>query len=315
MRRLTNLIKGALIGIANIIPGVSGGTLMVVFGVYERVLDAINMFMKTPIKAIVSIWDILVGVLLGLLSGVLVISHGYKAFPLAVTLLFIGLLLGGLKPIYHKLKSDKNLFNVLILILSFLVIAMLPKANQLTGIYEGVFYYVILLALGILGTFTMVAPGISGALVLLILGYYQHILDLAKTLINALFKLEFTTFLNHLPALLTLVLGFVIGFILSAKFIKKILEKHEISFYYSVFGMLLGAPIAIMLMLHKETSLETFYTLEWVMGLITLVIGFMISYGVIYLSENEESKRGIREDASITTGDNEPSNNQIREEN
>lgn len=314
MHKVMNVIKGAIIGIANIIPGVSGGTLMVIFSVYERILKAIDIFFKTPIKAIISIWDILVGILLGLLAGVLFISHGYKAFPLATTLLFIGLLLGGLKPIYKKLQSEKNLLHLLILSLSFLIIAMLPLANKLTGIYEGVFYYVILLALGILSAFTMVAPGISGALVLLILGYYQHIIDLVKSLMDALFKFELNTFFNHLPALLILILGFIVGIILSAKFIKKILEKHEVPFYYSVFGMLLGAPIAIMLMLNKQTPLETFYPLEWVMGLLVLVIGFIISYGVIYLSENEESKRGINENESITTGDDEASNNQVKQE-
>ena len=61
MNKILSGVKGFFIGAANILPGISAGTLMVVFNVYDRFVDAANLFLKHPFKAIVSILDILIG--------------------------------------------------------------------------------------------------------------------------------------------------------------------------------------------------------------------------------------------------------------
>ena len=52
-------LKGAIIGLANVVPGVSGGTLAIIFNIYKRLIEAFDLLFKHPIKAILSIWEIL----------------------------------------------------------------------------------------------------------------------------------------------------------------------------------------------------------------------------------------------------------------
>src|SRR5690554_4441436 len=99
MNKLIEIAKGSLMGIANIIPGVSGGTIAVIFRIYDKLIEAINKAFKKPLEALKDTYLLIIGIILGVLIGVFLISYGYEAFPLPTTLIFIGLIFGGIKPI------------------------------------------------------------------------------------------------------------------------------------------------------------------------------------------------------------------------
>lgn len=290
MSKFLMFLKGALIGLANVVPGVSGGTLAIIFDIYKRLIDAFELFFKHPVKAILSIWEILVGILLGIFGGFLVLSYGYEAFPLATTLAFIGLLIGGIKPLYEIVKPYTNSFNIFIFILGFLFVVLLPLVNGMTGIYNGWVYYLILALLGMLVAFSVVAPGISGSILLMILGYYSHLLMMGKSVFESVIQFNFSEITQYILPIGILSISFLIGLIVSVKVTKWIMVKHEIKFYAAVFGMLVASPISILIMLNKETPLRGFQVGEWLVGGLLLIIGFLAAFWVIKLSENEEDK-------------------------
>lgn len=292
MNKFFGAIKGFIIGTANIIPGLSGGTLMVVFNVYERLIEAVNIFPKHPFKALLSIWDLILGMFLGLLLAFIFLSYTYEIFPLIFVLFFIGLVLGGAKTIIDKIKDKINIVNVIIFLISFIFIALLPLVNPFDGIYDGWLYYIILIFLGFIVAFSSLAPGISGSLILIILGYYTHILQMGKDIINNVVSLNFSNVVPFLGPLLILIISFLIGFYFTIKFIKKMLDKYETKFYFSALGMLFASPIAMLLMLNKDTPIKTFNYINWIIGLILLVIGFIGVFMVGYI-ESKKNKRSI----------------------
>ena len=283
-------LKGAIIGLANVVPGVSGGTLAIIFNIYKRLIEAFDLLFKHPIKAILSIWEILVGILIGIFAGFLLLSYGYEAFPLATTLAFIGLLIGGIKPMFQMVKPHINLKNIFIFIVGFLLVVLLPLINSFTGIHEGWVYYLILGLLGILVAFSVVAPGISGSVILMVLGYYSHLLFMGKDIFESIIQFQFTNLPQYILPISILGISFIIGLIGSVKLTKWIMNKFEIQFYAAVLGMLIACPISILIMLHKDTSLNTFGTVEWTIGGLLLIIGFLAAFWVIKVSENEENK-------------------------
>lgn len=309
--KILTLIIGFFIGITNIIPGISGGTVAVVFRVYNRIINAVDMFPKHPFKAIKSIWDILLGIGLGLLFGFIFLSYTYELWPVAITLFFIGLLFGGLKPIIKKVKSNFNVVNIIVMVLSFAFIVALPLLPKRDGIDNGFIYFVILFILGIIAAFAGFAPGISGSLMLMVFGYYGHILGLGKIVFERFRLGNFSNIFGDLLPLGILALGIIVGFFISVKTIKKILEKYETPFYFSVFGMLLASPISIMVLLNQNVILKDIHIAEWLIGAVLVVIGFIISYVVIKFSENEENKGSTREGEVLTfSSEREEENNQ-----
>lgn len=301
MNKFFSIIKGFFIGITNIIPGISGGTIAVVFRVYNRLIEAVDMFTKHPIKAIMSIWDIILGILLGLLSGFIFLSYTYELWPVAITLFFIGLLLGGLKPVLEKVKNNFNVLNVIIMIISFLIIVLLPLIPQRTGVDSGFIYFLVLFIVGIIAAFAGFAPGISGSLMLMVLGYYAHILALGKTVFESVRLGNFDNIFMELLPLIIIFIGLVVGFFISIKTIKKILEKYETPFYFSVLGMLVASPISIMVLLDKNVMLKNIAVREWLVGVILLAIGFIIAYVVIVYSENKENQGSTKEGEILTS--------------
>ncbi len=292
MNKIMSVIKGSLIGAANIIPGISGGTLMVIFNVYERLLNAVNLFLKHPIKALASIWDLLLGLLLGLVGSFLILSYTYQTFPLALTLLFIGLIVGGIKPLYEKIKGKISVSNSIILVVSFVVIFIMPLIKPFYAIYDGFIYYIILFILGLIVAFSAIAPGVSGSLMLIILGYYSHLLLIGKEAFEHLIRFEFKAFLPYLLPFGILIISFLIGAVFSLKIIKNIIDKHETKFYFSVMGMILASPFAIMLMLNKTNSINSFHYLEWIIGILLLSIGFLVVTVVVYFENKKRQTSG-----------------------
>lgn len=290
MNKLLSVFKGFLIGAVNIVPGISSGTLMVIFNVYDRFVDAANLFFKQPFKAIWSIFDILIGFILGIIGSFLLVSYTYKSFPLAITLLILGLVFGGYRPIIEKIKAKQNLKYIFIMIISAFIVAAIPLVSQMNGIFEGPIYYLILLFLGLIVAFFLVAPGISGSLVLLIFGYYYHVLDIGKEAFKLIIKGKFTHSLPLLFPIIVLAISVIIGMIFSFKLIKKIMEKHETGFYFSVMGVLIGSPFAILILLFKDYKINSFGYLEWIVGSMLLIVAFFLIFYMIKLENNNKLK-------------------------
>lgn len=290
MNKLIDIAKGSLMGIANIIPGVSGGTIAVVFRIYDKIIHAINIAVKNPFEALKQTYLYLIGMILGVLAGVFLISYGYEQYPLPTTLIFIGLIGGGLKSIIAIVKKQPiGIKNYLIFALFFVLIIVLPLISSNEQIGNGLTYYIMLFIVGFLAAFTMIAPGISGSMVLLIIGYYQHILDIAKRLFQSVYQFDLIALNELLIPVLILAIGAIIGALVTSKLMAYLMNKHEISFYYGVLGMIVASPFAILFMLNETNKLSKINISHYIVGIILMIGAALLSYVMVHKYENKES--------------------------
>lgn len=285
MAKFKTMIGGFFVGLANIIPGVSGGTMAVIFGIYDQLIQGILSLFKSPIQTIKSLFPILLGLVIGIIFGVFVIDLGYQKVPLLTTLVFIGLILGGVKTIVQKVKS-RDTKHWVVFSIAFILMVLLPILNSNLTVHSGWFYYVMLMIVGFVAAGTMIAPGISGSLVLLLLGYYAHVLGLAKSAIEAVLTVNFDQLWSVLPAVIVFLIGALLGLIVFSKLISIVMHRFESLFYAAVLGLLLSSPISILTLLNQDKSLTSFGVLEVIFGIILCIGAAYGSYVLIKNSEN-----------------------------
>ncbi len=267
------LLKGFFIGIANIIPGVSGGTLALTLGIYEELIETVSHIATNLKKKMGFLIPIGLGAVLAILIGSKIIKESLQFFPFATTLFFIGLILGGVPLLTRKVKKEKisgSCVFILILTLLFVLGLSLLKTGSdgITLSNLGFGGYVLLMIIGVIAAATMVIPGVSGSMVLMLLGYYNPI-------INTIEKL--THFKNMGECILILVpfgVGVLIGVVAIAKLIEFLLKKYEVKTYYAV----LGFVIASILTLFKSIFPIEVEKIEIIVGLLLLVVGTLVGY-------------------------------------
>lgn len=285
MSRFKTVIGGFFIGLANIIPGVSGGTMAVIFGIYDILIKGILNLLKAPIQTIKTLYPILIGLVVGIVFGVFVIDFGYQKVPLLTTLIFIGLIIGGIQSIYQKIKA-KDLKHAIVFLVAFSIMVILPILNSNLGVHSGWLYYLMIFLVGAIAAGTMIAPGISGSLVLLLLGYYVHVVGLVKTAIESVFGLDMVSLGSVLPAILLFLLGALLGLILFSKMISIVIDRYESLFYAAVLGLLISSPISILTILNQNKPLTSFGMMEVTFGIILGLGAAYASYAIIKNSEN-----------------------------
>lgn len=243
------VIKGFIMGIANVIPGVSGGTLALTLGIYEKLIKAISHFFKNLKDNIKFLLPLGIGMVLAVITMSNVIDYSFKNFPLPTTLFFMGLVVGGVPILYKRVqgtKESKKVSSYVIGSITFIFVIALALSDQLFNINitanlsnMNFFEYILLFLVGIIAAATMVIPGVSGSLVLMLLGYYYPILELVT---------EITKFNNLFTNIITggvFGLGILVGIVGVSKLIEFLLEKYEVKTYFGVLGFILSSIIAI----------------------------------------------------------------------
>ena len=245
MKKVLEYVKyfvcGIVFGTANVIPGVSGGTMLVVFGVFDRLTEAIS-----GIKKIFKNFAFLVTFALGAGAGILlsakVIGSMFATYAIQTNMFFIGLILGGV-PLILKLgtseKKVKPLCAVPFLIAMAVVITLtvLEKLDIFSMTAENVTGFDIVVSLKMfacaaVAAVTMIIPGISGSFMMMLLGVYE-------TIIGALNDWNFYV-------IIPFAIGAVAGIIFGAKLISILIKKNKLMVYSAIMGMVIGSVYAIL---------------------------------------------------------------------
>lgn len=278
---LVLVVKGFIMGIANIIPGVSGGTLALILGIYEDFIGAISHFFSNFKKNICFLAPIAIGILLAIASLSRVIDYSYKHYPIPTSLFFVGLVIGGIPMLYSKVKGKKEVkqaSSYLIFLLTFALVIFMACSSLIFGeglkvslSNMGFVNYLLLFLVGVIAAATMVIPGVSGSLVLMLLGYYYPVIAVIK---------EFTSLKNIGSNILILGvfgIGVLIGIVLISKLIEFLFNKYEAKTYFGVLGFIIASIIAIPIsaMLNIKVSFDI---IQILIGIIFLVFGYTISY-------------------------------------
>lgn len=268
---LVLVIKGFIIGIANIIPGVSGGTLAITLGIYEKLINAVSHFISNIKENLKLIIPILVGAVLSLAILSNVISYALEYFKVPTTLFFLGLIVGGLPLIYKKVDKSINASNILIIIITFALVVsftFLDSGNTVISFKTmDTFKYISLLFIGMIAAATMVIPGISGSFVLMMLGYYEPIINTIKDLTH------FMNIGHNILILIPFGIGILIGIVLIAKAIEFLLSKHEEKTYFGIIGFVLASIVSILINMGLTNNMGFI-----VCGIILFILGFGIAY-------------------------------------
>ena len=288
---ILDVLRGAVMGVSNIIPGVSGGTMAVSMGIYDRVIFAVNNLFKQFRKSFRELLPILIGVLIGLFAFAALIGTllGTKAAEIPMTRLptnfaFIGLILGGLPAIYKRVDMKSAKVPGIILFLVFLVLVVaLPLLNppEARTVDHSVGTILLMVLLGAIASSTMVIPGISGSMIMMLLGYYN-------TVINAMNDLRGGDW-SSLVILLPYVIGLLVGIVFIAKLMNFLLKKYAALTFCAIFGLVIGSPVA--LLMQNRECFQLANAGNWIASIVCLVIGFAIAWFMSRLDGKQSQNR------------------------
>ena len=275
---LKNLIKGMMIGIANIIPGVSGGTLAVSMGIYDKLIHCITHIISEFKESIKFLLPIFAGAGIALIALTFVIQALFDYYPIPTNLLFIGLIIGGLPPVIDKVKGHSVTIGQIVAgILFFTLVvgmAMLGSdGSKEVSLDVNILTIIKLLFVGIIAAATMIIPGVSGSMVLLILGYYQPIIRQITLFCTALVSFDMQGLIDGFLILFPFGIGVIIGILGIAKIIEIIFAKYPMHAYYAIIGLIAASPIAILVC----SDFSGFSIGMLIAGIVALIVGFGIA--------------------------------------
>lgn len=244
---LINFIKGFILGIANVIPGVSGGTMAVSMGLYELILSSIGNFFKDIKGNFIKLLPIILGILVAIVSTSKLVTYALTNYKAQTLCLFIGLIFGGVSLIMRKIKGKGSKTNYLIFFVIFFFVISLNFLK--TGLIEisfanmGIIDYLLLLLMGFIASSAMVIPGISGSFILMVLGYYDKIIYTVSTIT------DFSKLGSNLLILVPFGIGVIIGIVFMAKLITNLIKKYETKTYFAIMGFVLSSIVVLLLQL------------------------------------------------------------------
>ena len=278
MKFVLEMLRGMVIGLANIIPGVSGGTMMVSMGIYDTLIHCITHLFKEFKKSILTLLPYAVGMELAIGGLRLALKWAYAVYQLPTNTLFIGLILGGLPAILRQVKGKKKgaVGAVLFVVFFALIIVMQIFQSEHVATITLSFGEVIkLFALGAVASATMVIPGVSGSMILKLLGYYEPVVTVAiPGLISGLAHGEWAAVGANVGILLPFGLGIVVGIFAIAKLIEVLLARWEGQTYCAILGLVTASPVAILM----ATEMVNLSWTTLIISLLTFAIGFYVAW-------------------------------------
>ena len=307
INKFKNFFAGIGVGIGNSIPGVSGGTILVILNLFEPLMKAlVNVFKKdnpNRLKDIIFISEILLGAVFGILLFSLILKpllwYGY----IEVMYFFIGLILLSTYYVYKKEIIKKEYLSLIFVVIGIVVVAYpilistsgLETTPNIPSNIDGL-YLLNMLLVGLIGGVAMILPGVSGSMILLLIGYYYLIYQGYLGEIRA-----FNLNLYVLVPLVMFALGVMIGIYVGGKFCNWAISKYRKATYSTILGMLIGSAISLipfkqeqMMNVRKDELGNIIETIRYQYDIKTIllsILAFMLGMAVIYLLESKANKK------------------------
>ena len=265
------ILKGFIIGLGKIIPGVSGAMLAITLGIYETGLKAISNIFKEFKKYFKFLALLGIGIILSIILGSKAVMYFLNKFYLPTMLLFIGLILGGIKPLFKEIqnKKIKPQYIIIFCVVFTLIIglSLLNIGQDKTNFDKNLYYFIIFFIGGLLEAAATVIPGISATALLMLLGYYNVIMTALSDVLNI------ANLANNMFVLIPYGLGMAIGAIIIAKIMNYFFSKHKIATYYAI----LAFAVTSVLTLFLQTLNNTYNVLTIIISVIMFGIGVLVS--------------------------------------
>ncbi|MFR4440763.1 MAG: DUF368 domain-containing protein [Hungatella sp.] len=290
MTFLMDMVKGIFIGIANVIPGVSGGTMAVSLGLYDKMIGAISSLLKDWKKSLKVLLPIILGCVVGIVGFTYAIEYLLSNHTFVTCMAFVGLILGGIPLLIHALRKEIQqssqkrigISGILAFVILFCVAAFLPMLNSDTEVLRTFTAtpgtLISLFLVGVIASATMVIPGVSGSLVMMILGYYYGIIDTIKLFLDSLKALDLTGMWNGAILLFPFGIGVLLGIFLISKLITFLFERYGLQTYCAILGLIAASPFAIFYNTGLFGQLSSLTPVTVILGILLAVVCAVVTH-------------------------------------
>jgi len=242
--------KGFCMGAADIVPGVSGGTMAFILGIYQELIDAVRSIDTQLIKSVLKFrvkevlekfpWRFVGALLSGLFFAVLLLSHFLKhqldANPGKVLGFFFGLVLASIVTVARRGKPWNPARIGLAAVaaaVAYLIVGLVPVETP------DAYWFVFLC--GVIAFCALILPGISGSFMLLLMGKYQYILGNVNGLKSALKAMDVSAVIHHALPLTVLALGGIVGLMSICRLLGWLMKEHYLPTLAVLTGLMIGS--------------------------------------------------------------------------
>jgi putative membrane protein len=270
MELVKKTLIGIIIGTGLILPGVSGAVLAVIFGIYDKMINALSNFFKDWRNNLLFLMPLFIGVTIGIFVFGNVLSFLFREYPVEARFVFMGLIIGGLPVLFNqtKRKGHKKINFASFYIALFMALTLFVfgtnviNINFSANLNNDLFSYIILFFTGIIYIAGKIIPGISGSLLLMLIGMYEYVLDV----IANFFRMNIYEYLKLMPFFF----GIVVGAIILVKLVDYLLKDHYNATYSAITGFVIGSLPA----LYPGIS----FNISGLVCLFLILLSFSISY-------------------------------------
>ena len=317
------VILGFLIGLAVILPGISGATIAIIFGLYSKMIYSFGNILKEFKKCFLFLLPIVLGLAVGFIIGFFFVQGVFEAYPFIVICLFAGLMIGSFPAVKDEIKGVKfNTKRVVLFVLGVLIpisIAVVSIFIQTASSEPIVASPLLMLgyfAIGFVVSLTQIIPGLSCSALLMALGQFGAILA----------SIHFDYLINNPLVLVTLLLfalGFVVGLVVFSKLLNKLFDKARDTTYTMIVGLSLGSITTMFInpdMLNAYTAWNSVGAafIDIGIGVVLLVVGFVVSYMLVRYQRKVDAQAKIEttktaEETQETTNEQEEVINETKE--
>ena len=287
-------IAGLGIGTGAAIPGVSGAAIAVIFRVYEDIIGAVNNFRKRFGWAITVLIPILLGVLIAVAICIVLFHLAFKHLMFVLMCLFAGFLIGSFPGITDEIKGEKiNRKAIILIAVGFVFVITLGVLSVIMGLHGSNvgelfidpipwWLYLLLIPVGAVAAVALTVPGLSGSLILLIIGFYRPLVDSAETWAKELVHGDF----NHTLPLIGVIgcfgIGCLLGVVIVSKIMNVLLKKWRKETFFTIIGFISGSVFVLFFNLeifnyYREWSGVDIINVEQIMPMwLEMIIGFIV---------------------------------------
>lgn len=243
---------GMGIGTGAAIPGVSGAAIAVIFHVYEDIINAVNNFRKKFGWAIKVLIPIILGIVCAVIPCIILFHLAFEYFMFALICIFVGFLIGSLPGVTKEVKNVKTtakykvilIIGIIFVVLLGVVSVFVGDAINLQSLFDDMpwWLYLVLIPVGALAAIALTVPGLSGSLILLLLGFYRPLIDHCTSWAK---EILLSGDWSHFGQLIGMIgcfgIGCIIGIVLISKVMAKLLEKFHDGTFFAIIGFIIGS--------------------------------------------------------------------------
>ena len=288
MKFILYAVYGCIIGVANIIPGVSGGTMAVILNVYDKLIDSVIGIKKHIKESLTFLIPVIIGGGLGIFGFAKLLKYLIANFPMPTFFFFIGLILGTVPMIFKKVLTSKdgtkkfNIYTIIPFTVFFGIMIALSFFNtenaSSTQIQLDLINWIYIFFGSALAAMCMIIPGVSGSMILMILGLYSTVLSAIADI--------FKNFSGSVMILIPAGLGIILGLLGGAKLIDMCLKKFPQMTFAGILGLMLGSLLSI----YNNSNFNL--DIQGIIAIIALLAGFAVAF----IFGNEKIKKRFSKD-------------------